>query len=47
MSTFPIVGISIGLILVALLAVVFVTYRRKGELPKIVGWSAIMNPPAA
>lgn len=34
MSTFPIVAIAIGLILVVLLAVVFVVSRQKGDRPE-------------
>ncbi len=32
MSTFPIIAVSIALIIMVLLAVVFVVYRRKGEM---------------
>ena len=34
MSTYPIIAITIALILVVLLAVMFVVYRRKGEMPE-------------
>ena len=33
MSTFPIIAISIALIIVALLVVFFVVYKRRGEMP--------------
>jgi hypothetical protein len=33
MSTYPIIAVTIALTLVALVAVAFVVYRRKGEIP--------------